>query len=48
LQDDEDPLDADEAAEETDEDLYAPEDADEDGPELLIDDPDSLDRDPFA
>ncbi|MDR3464283.1 MAG: SMC-Scp complex subunit ScpB [Beijerinckiaceae bacterium] len=48
LQDDEDPLDADEAADETDEDLYAPEDGDEDGPELVIDDPDSLDRDPFA
>ena len=51
LQDDEDPLDAQEtdAQENADDgsDLYAPDDTDE-GPDLTLDVPDSLDRDPFA
>jgi len=48
LRDDEDPLDGAAAAEEdTDAELYAPDDRD-DAPDLVIEDPDSLDRDPFA
>lgn len=47
LQDDEDPLDAG-LPDESDEELYAPDDGGDDAPELIIEDPDSLDRDPFA
>jgi segregation and condensation protein B len=47
LQHDEDPLDGAAAEEDTDAELYAPEDGD-DAPDLVIEDPDSLDRDPFA
>ncbi|WP_158809008.1 SMC-Scp complex subunit ScpB [Beijerinckia sp. L45] len=48
LRHDEDPLDAEETVEDTDSELYAPEDDDHDGPDLSLDAPDALDRDPFA
>jgi segregation and condensation protein B len=48
LQDDEDPLDAEPAEDEdADNELYHPHEDDE-GPDLALDPPDALDRDPFA
>jgi segregation and condensation protein B len=48
LRDDEDPLDSEETVDETDADLYEPDDDDDDGPDRSLDVPDALDRDPFA
>jgi segregation and condensation protein B len=48
LRDDEDPLDSEEAIEDTDAELYGADDDDHDSPDLSLDAPDALDRDPFA